>query len=141
MWIDDEFDKIVRQMFEHFFGTTMPIGTEGRAVFEIGVSSTPAQTSRSREVEQTRPNVERIDLEDRTIILIEGIDEEHRPTVRVDRGRVIVEMEDNRITFDIDFRVDPRKSYATLRNGIVEIDVVRSTDDNVSTDEVVIEYR
>ncbi len=126
--IEDEFDKIVRQMFEHFFGTTMPKGTEGRAVFEYRAMAVPQPTPRMDERDSAQPEAERIDLDDRVVIVVDGVEDAHRPEIRVKGGKVTLDFGGQDMVFDIPFSVDVDQSYATVRNGVLELNVVKSEE-------------
>ncbi|MHA1813811.1 MAG: Hsp20/alpha crystallin family protein [Candidatus Thorarchaeota archaeon] len=145
MIIDDEFDKIVRQMFERFFGGPMEMGPEGSATFTFRMMTTgmgpeqneiPQTTGRTRDVEQ-------IELEDRMIMIIDGVNTDIEPAVSMRDGQLVIKFtdgENNTMKFDIPFNVDIEKSRVSLRNGVLEIDLVKDADDKSGKNEGALQY-
>ncbi|MBD3407709.1 MAG: hypothetical protein GF411_16445, partial [Candidatus Lokiarchaeota archaeon] len=84
--IDDDFDKMIRQMFEQFFGGTLSPNGTGSNTMRFKVSQNPGS---SREPEtHTGPFLEKIDLGNEILIVVDTIAGE--PMVKVEGREVTI---------------------------------------------------
>ena len=141
--IDDDFETMVRRMFEQLFGS-MPFGLEGDSTMPYGTGQSPGDEELSvPEAAHEDSNVERIDLDDRVIFIIDGLSLDSRPIVRVAKREVTVSTADNaEITrLEIPFDADVKESTASFRNGVLEIQLVRAKSRDTSSAKSVTEIR
>ena len=130
--IDDDFDKIVRRMFEQLFGNTtgarMPTNSQMRFNMPTGVSI--------KENVMASPRVERIDLEDRQLLIIDNIPDDSFPTAKVLGRELHLKLLENmnETILELPFAVDVDESSILHQNGIVEITLVKAVSDETSSD-------
>lgn len=128
--IDDEFDTVLRRLFESLMNS-MGQMTDGETTVRYWTSSglggpgmfdiPPAETDIEAEV---------IDLEDKVLFLIEVGTEDEIIDVKVE-GRtlkVFNQVDGNETIFDLDFDVDIDNSRTSCRNGILEIELKKALD-------------
>ncbi|MHA1770184.1 MAG: hypothetical protein ACTSYL_04670 [Candidatus Thorarchaeota archaeon] len=135
--ISDDFDKIVRQMMEQFFGGPVPMGPDGNATFRFTMMTTtgpmvggmPEIDTEEKEMRPQGPRAERIELEDRIILLIDEIPGNEGPAVRVKGSRVILTFADDKtepMEFEMKSKIDVKKSSISFRNGVAELNLVKA---------------
>ncbi|MHA2362211.1 MAG: hypothetical protein ACXAB6_09860, partial [Candidatus Thorarchaeota archaeon] len=131
--IDDDFDDMLRRMLEQFFGGSINLRPGGRG--EFGFST---KGFRQNELEYSTdqkvavPSVEKIDLGDRFLVIIDGYAESASPEVKV-RGREMVLGTDD-IRIELPYAIDLEKSSISSRNGIIEIILIKSDSNENSSD-------
>ncbi|MHA1936385.1 MAG: hypothetical protein ACW97A_14010 [Candidatus Thorarchaeota archaeon] len=131
--IDDDFDEMLRRMLEQLFGGSINLSPGGRG--EFGFST---KGFRRNELEFNAdqrvagPSVEKIDLGDRFLVIIEGYVESDSPEVKV-RGREIALGTDD-IRIELPYAIDLEKSSISSRNGIIEMVLIKSDDHESSSD-------
>ena len=135
--IDDEFDKFVRQMFERFFNGPMSPGPDRDVQIRIstGLNSTPSRGLKHEEVEG--PDSETIDLGNKYMILVQGIDTNSAPTAHIEGRNVVLDTgngSDEYLEFELPYAVDTENSSLSFRNGIIEIVLPKSTEIETSSD-------
>ncbi len=117
--IDDDFQKIFRKMMEQFFGQGgMPNGFES-----FGFEMRPEQNHQQIEKKQLA-EIEKIEFEDKVILLLDNINDTEDPIVRVQGKRIVIEAwRDESIIMEevVDFYADPEKSSISLTNGVLEV--------------------
>ncbi len=136
--IEDDFDKIVRHMFESFFSRSRGLSEEGstttRFQFEsIGVPSIGTNSGTA----EAEPKVETIDLGDTCIFVVENASASQAPLVRVEGRELLVEFgteQGEQLNLELPYAVDVEKSSFSHRNGITEISLVRAVDESSSSD-------
>jgi HSP20 family molecular chaperone IbpA len=136
--IEDDFDKIVRRMFESFFSRSSGLSEEGntttRFQFEsIGVPSIGTNSGPT----ETKPRVETVDLGDTCIFVIENASASQAPLVRVEGRELLVEFgteQKEQLKIELPYAVDVEKSSFSHRNGITEISLVRAVNESSSSD-------
>ena len=131
--IDDDFNDMVRRMLEQFFGGSINSGPGGRA--EFGFSTEGFRRNElgfNAEQKAANPSVEKIDLGDRFLVIIEGYAESASPEVKV-RGREIVVGPDD-IKIELPYAIDLEKSSISFRNGIIEMVMIKSDHHENSSD-------
>ncbi len=125
--IDDDVESEFRRMIEQFmkaFG--IPEGSmrvqswTGSNIFE----------SAETEIEpmSDEPIVEKIDLGESALILVDGLHDTDTPTVKVSESKIIVQLSPDRKEIDIEvgFQIDLEKSNVTYRNGVLEISAIKN---------------
>jgi HSP20 family molecular chaperone IbpA len=85
------------------------------------------------EPKTNEPEVEKIDLGDSVLFLIQG-NFEIEPKVSVEGSKITVQLESERedITLETEFQIDLEKSNVSYRNGVIEITAVKTDDQNKS---------
>jgi hypothetical protein len=131
--IDDDFESVFRRMIEQFmeaFGD-MPEGSFSIRSWNGSTVNGPLETEIGSK--KNEPEVEKIDLGERFLFLIQG-NFESEPTVKVDGSRITVQIEDERedLILETDFPIDLEKSNVSYRNGVIEITAVKTDDKNLS---------
>ncbi|MFW9926024.1 MAG: hypothetical protein ACFFDM_04570 [Candidatus Thorarchaeota archaeon] len=125
--IDDDFESVFREMMEQFmkaFGSF----PEGNGIFRSWSGSFITEPFDSEiEPRKNEPNVEKIELGDSVIFLIQG-HFDFDPTVKVDGKKITVktgsEYED--VVLETDFLVDIKRSKMSYRNGVIEITAMKT---------------
>ncbi|MFW9800272.1 MAG: hypothetical protein ACFFD9_07545 [Candidatus Thorarchaeota archaeon] len=133
---DDEFQKIFRRMIEQFFGTFgMPNGGNGTGGFWD--DSTEGTEGIEIDLNKQGPHVERFDLDDRVILVIDACSLDQEPTVRVSGNRATVTFgsDGTGMEYETEFKIDPEKSVVSCRNGVAEVKLEKAEEGD-SFDEV-----
>ncbi len=125
--IDDDFESVFKRMIEEFMGTFgMPEGSiRIRSWNDSFVDETPeAQINLKSE----EPLVEKIDLEDGVLVVIDGLNNLEDPKVKVTESTIFVQpgLDSREIMIEVGFPIDLEKSTASHRNGIMEITAVKA---------------
>ncbi|MHA1963807.1 MAG: hypothetical protein ACW97G_04410 [Candidatus Thorarchaeota archaeon] len=135
--IDDDFESVFRRMIEHFmeaFGG-MPEGNMTIRSWNGSMVNEPLD----RQVEPMReePLVEKIDLGESVLILIEWQTESETPSVKVSGSTIVVQLgpERKEISVDVGFQIDLEKSNVSHRNGVIEISAVKTESDSTSSND------
>ncbi|MFW9793290.1 MAG: hypothetical protein ACFFEE_03220 [Candidatus Thorarchaeota archaeon] len=132
--IDDDFESVFRRMIEQImeaFGT-FPEGSSIRPFLGSFVNE-PLESQ--IELENDEPVIEKIDLGDSVLFLIQGhFDVENKPRIKVDGQKIIVTIgpEFQEIYLELGFFVDLEKSKVTYRNGVIEITVIKNESEKKS---------
>jgi HSP20 family molecular chaperone IbpA len=119
--IDDEFEKIFRRMVEQFFGTFgTPSGGSGIDHIWDEHSDENAITL---DVPNEGPRVERIDLEESVILIMDQclMKEELQVSVRGNVATLSYSPSNLFQQFETPFVIDAERSMVSCRNGIAEI--------------------
>ncbi|MHA2396719.1 MAG: hypothetical protein ACXAC0_08445 [Candidatus Thorarchaeota archaeon] len=135
--IDDDFESVFRRMIEQFmeaFGG-MPEGNMTVRSWNGSMVNEPLDTQVEPKVNE--PLVEKIDLEGSVLILIEGLNVLENPSVKVSGTNIFVQLgpESKEINVAVGFQIDLEKSYVSHRNGVMEISVVRTEDEDASSND------
>ncbi|MFW9964187.1 MAG: hypothetical protein ACFFCX_11520 [Candidatus Sifarchaeia archaeon] len=125
--IDDDFESVFKRMIEEFMGTFgMPEGSiRIRSWNDSFVDETPeAQINLKSE----EPLVEKIDLEDGVLVVIDGLNNLEDPKVKVTESTIFVQpgLDRRELMIEVGFPIDLEKSTASHRNGIMEITAVKA---------------
>jgi len=126
--IDDDFESVFRKMIEQFmeaFGG-MPEGNMTIRSWNGSIVNEPLDAQ--IESDRIEPLVEKIDLGDSVLILIEGPTDTETPIVKVSGSSIIVQFgaESKEINVDVGFQIDFEKSNVSHRNGVLEITAVKT---------------
>lgn len=126
--IDDDFESVFRKMLEHFMETfgEMPEGGTNFRVWNGSIVNEPLEAQ--IEHIDDAPLVEKIDLGEGALILIEWRDDIDQPSVRISGSTVFAQAAPDKreISVDVGFLIDIDKSKVSHRNGITEISVVKA---------------
>lgn len=125
--IDDDVESEFKRMLEQFmkaFG--IPEGSmkikswNGSNVYEYPETEIQPVSE--------EPIVEKIDLGESTLILIDGLHDTDAPTIKVSGSKIIVQISPDKKEIDIEvgFQIDLAKSNVTNRNGVLEISVIKA---------------
>ncbi len=125
--IDDDVESEFKRMIEQFmkaFG--IPEGSmkikswNGSNVYEYPETEIQPVSE--------EPIVEKIDLGESTLILIDGLHDTDAPTIKVLGSKIIVQISPDKKEIDIEvgFQIDLAKSNVTNRNGVLEISVIKA---------------
>ncbi|NOR38558.1 MAG: hypothetical protein GQ580_03105 [Candidatus Thorarchaeota archaeon] len=136
--IDDDFDKIVRRMFESFFSRSGGLSEEGNITIrsDFGKMGAPS-VGMSFGNTETTPNVEKVDLGDTCVFVVETASTCQAPKIRAEGRELIVEFgteQGAQMKLEIPYAVDVDKSSFSHRNGIIEISLLKAVDDGSSSD-------
>ena len=130
--IDDDFETVFRKMMEQFmeaFGG-MPEGSMTFRSWNGSIVNEPLD----EKVEPTsdEPLVEKIDLGDSVLILIEGQNNFEKPSVKVAGSTIVVQSgsESTEINIEVGFPIDLEKSNVSHRNGVIEISAVKNDSED-----------
>ncbi|MHA1927422.1 MAG: hypothetical protein ACTSV2_02460 [Candidatus Thorarchaeota archaeon] len=130
--IDDDFDKMIRRMFEQLFQTTGMFGPIRNNQIRI---QNPRNERAVRD-DTNAPRVETIELEDRLIVMIDNLQGITIPIATITGRELSVALAESQedILIELPFAVDIDKSSILSHNGIVEINLIKSTDIENSSD-------
>ena len=133
--IDDDFESVVRRMLEQFMETfgTFPEGDVTIRSWTGSFSSEPHEPE--IEPKNDEPIVEKIDLGDSVIFLIQGhFDTSAEPVVKVDGENITVKfgLGTQDINIQPGFPIDLEKSNISYRNGVLEIVAIRAENHDES---------
>ena len=130
--IDDDFDKIVRRLFEQLFGNTtggkLPANSQMRFSMSAGAPL--------KENAMASPRVERIDLEDKQLIIVDNIAEDSFPIAKVTGRELHIKLHENmnETILELPYAVDVEESSILYQNGIIEITIVKAERNETSSD-------
>lgn len=136
--IEDDFDKIVRRMFESFFSRSGALSEEGSITIRsnLGKISAPSIGMNFASTE-TAPKVEKVDLGDTCVFVVETASTCQAPMIKAEGRELIVEFgteQGEQVKLELPYAVDVDKSSFSHRNGIIEISLLRAVDDGSSSD-------
>ena len=134
--IDDEFETVFRKLFESLMNS-MGQMTDGETTIRYWTSSNPGGQGMFDNPEtESEIEAEVIDLEDKVLFLIEVGPEDEIIDVKVEGKTLCVfnQIDGNETTFDLDFDVDIENSRTSCRNGILEIELKKATDEDGPTE-------
>ena len=130
--IEDDFDKMIRRMFEQLF--------QNAGIFEqIRNNQIRIQSPQNRPINpqgNTAPRIEQIELGDRMLVLIDNIQESTAPVAKI-AGRelnVTINEKQDDILIELPYAVDIDESSILHHNGIIEISLIKATDVENSSD-------
>ena len=124
--IDDDFDKIVRNMFEQFFGKALRLNPEENGIhIEIDRSGMifPEQTN------QSEAYVDTMEYDDHLLVLVETSDHIEDPEAYISNNvlRLRINPESTR-TIDVGLpaAIDLQESEMSYNNGVIEMKLVKT---------------
>ena len=136
--IEDDFDKIVRRMFESFFSRSGGLSEEGSTTMGFHFESTVTPSiGTDLGIAKGEPNVEKIDLGDTYMIVVEDASASQVPMIKVEGRELTVEFgpgQEEQLKLELPYAVDVDKSSFSHRNGITEISLLRAKDEGSSSD-------
>ncbi|MHA1960109.1 MAG: Hsp20/alpha crystallin family protein [Candidatus Thorarchaeota archaeon] len=130
--IDDDFEKIFRQVIERFFGGS--IDTDGEGSVRFGFGQIP-QGHRQSDVEfqesSISPTVEKVEQGNGLLVIVRDLSKFETPKARIEKGRLVIEAieEQKELSFEIPFAVDVERSSYSFRNGVIEVELSRANED------------
>jgi hypothetical protein len=80
-------------------------------------------------------HVERIELDDTVILVVDGCNTSDEITVRVSGSRAILTIGAITTEHETPFRIDPENSVVSCRNGVAEIRLVQADENEFTLDE------
>lgn len=119
---DDEFQKIFRRMIEQFFGT-FGMQPGGSGVDRMWDTPSDEMDAFQLEMPDEGPRVERIDLEDSVILVMDEclMKEEFQVSVRGQIVTLSYPPTNLFQQFETPFYIDANRSCVSCRNGVAEI--------------------
>ncbi len=133
--IEDDFESVLRKMLEQFM-EAFDTFSEGNGTIKSWTGSFVNEPLESTiEPMNNEPNVEKIDLGDSILFLIQGhFDSAVEPRVKVEGQNIIVTFgsETKDIQVESGFPIDLEKSNVSYRNGVIEITAVKAENYNES---------
>ncbi|MBS3794497.1 MAG: hypothetical protein KGY80_06355 [Candidatus Thorarchaeota archaeon] len=133
----DEFDALFRKMLRQFFSGSPAFGRMMGETHRISPQAEQGTTPRMAESDEKEHRIERIDLDDRVIIVIDNCKNSDNPEAHIEGREVEVtlgEAASHGHEFEVPFAVDVEESKMTFRNGVVEITLVKSEKEDASSD-------
>ena len=132
--IDDDFQNIFRKMIEQFFGTEFgsQMGTE-----EFSFKMQPMNEINNNLQTDKMREIEKIELEDEVLLLVDNVSGTTEPSVAVKGKEVTIEFVDEtdaNLTTTIEFEADPETSFMHLTNGVLEIALKKLKNANTPLD-------
>ncbi len=124
--IDDDFDKLVRSIFEQFFGNsfrTIPQDSRFQMEFNPNGSEIP------RLDKSIDAHVDTIDLDNEYLVVIETSAFPLEPEARIEENSLFVRMnptDEKGVTISLPRKFDLNKSSISYNNGVVEIRLAES---------------
>ena len=141
--IDDDFESMFRRMIEDFMETFggIPGGSVKIRSWNGSIVNEPLETLIGPSMDE--PRVEKIDLGDSMLILIEDQTVIETQQVKVSGSTISLQFspEQKKLDIDVGFRINPDKSNATHRNGVLEITAVKASDESPSRKDGLIEIK
>ncbi|MFX1484637.1 MAG: hypothetical protein ACFFCP_15775 [Promethearchaeota archaeon] len=132
--IDDDFETVFRKMMESFM-ETFGAFPDGKGTIRSWTGSFDLETPLDTDVssESGEPIVEKIDLGDSILFLIQGHFDSD-PEVRVNGQKITVKLapETQDIALETGIPVDLKRSSVSNRNGVLEINAVKAENKEVS---------
>ena len=130
--IDDDFDQMVRRMFEQLFQTTGMFGQIKNN--QIRVHN--PQNEPTKHEENTSPRIEKIELDDRMLVLIDNLQGLVNPVAKIVGRELNVTLDERQddILIELPYAVDIDESSLLYLNGIIEINLIKATDVENSSD-------
>ena len=135
--IDDDFESVFRRMIEQFMEAFGGIPEGNMTLRSWNGSIVNEPLDRKVEHKSDEPLVEKIDLGDSVLILIEGQNTFENPSVKVSGSTIVVQVgpESKEIPVELGFPIDLEKSNVSHRNGVIEISAVkRDSEDTTRND-------
>jgi hypothetical protein len=132
--IDDDFDKMVRHMFERFFNNSLGPDSNRSGIIRFGFQ--PSMDMEEVDVDLTKGKenlIEKIDLGDSLLIVMEESPSTEKIRIEVISKTVVVETGTNKEYIEIPTLVDIENSGYSVRNGILEIRLVKLDDEKTET--------
>ena len=129
--IDDDFDKMVRHMFERFFKDTLGSNSNSAGMIRFGFQ--PSKVEEDTDIDLTKEKdilLEKIDLGDSLLLIMEGYSNAEDITVEVLQKTIVVDNGSDKEYVEIPYLVDVEKSGYSFRNGILEIRLEKLDSEN-----------
>jgi HSP20 family molecular chaperone IbpA len=126
--IDDDFDKLVRSMFERFFGKSFEMfpGETGIQMRIDPANRMNTDANISREL-----IVDEIDLGDEFLVIVESPISVDSPLASVKGDLLEIRLNDvssKGVDVNLPFHVDIEKSSVSYQNGVIEARLVKASD-------------
>ncbi|MHA1909029.1 MAG: hypothetical protein ACW98Y_17140 [Candidatus Thorarchaeota archaeon] len=125
--IDDDFDKLVRSMFERFFGNAFkPVPGENGMQMRIGSEEDVSDLPRGQVL-----TVDEVDLGNEYLVIVESPVAVNYLIATVKENLLEIKVSKNvqrGIEVQIPFDVDIEKSNVSHQNGVIEARLVKITD-------------
>ncbi|MFW9963973.1 MAG: hypothetical protein ACFFCX_10440 [Candidatus Sifarchaeia archaeon] len=129
--IDDDFESVFKRMIEQFMSAFgIPEGNIRIESWNDSMVKEPLATQIVPNSDE--PIIEKIDLGDSMLILIEGQMEIETPNIRVSGSTIFIQLSPSskEIKIEVEFLIDLEKSNVSHRNGIMEISVVKAESES-----------
>ena len=133
--IDDDFDKLVRNMLERLFGNSFGM-VPGENGIQMRVESEDSLTSEMNRGQNLI--VDKIDLGDEFLVIIDAPVSVESPLAIIKDRRLeirVSELVRRGVVIEIPFEVDIEKSSISNQNGVIEARLVRTSDKITSRNE------
>jgi HSP20 family molecular chaperone IbpA len=128
-------------MLEEIFGKTIPMGpNEARMRFRV--SRTDNESVSEERSEDVR--VEKIELDDRIIIVVDGLSNDSEPFAEIEGRQLKISFNtpqhQDRVE-ELPYPIDAEKSSMAFNHGIVELELVKAENEDTSSDFREVELR
>jgi HSP20 family molecular chaperone IbpA len=124
--IDDDFDKLVRSIFEQFFGNSLPTTPQDS---RIRLELTPRSIEPPEMDMSNDAHVDTIDLDNEYLVLIETSAFPLEPEARVEGDSLYVRVnstDEKGVKVSLPRKFDLNSSSLSYKNGVVEIRLAES---------------
>ena len=130
--IDDDFESVFRKMIEQFMESFGGIPEGNMTIRSWNGSIVNEPLDRKVEPKSVEPLVEKIDLGESVLILIEGQNDHENLSVKVSGPSIVVQIgpERTEINVEVGFPIDLEKSNVSHRNGVIEISAVKTESED-----------
>ena len=124
--IDDDFDNIVRNMFEKFFGNSFRLNPQdSRIHIEFNPNGSVSPIAES----DNGVFIDTMEYENEILVVVESKAEIDRPEAKITDGHIEMKVNSGStktINIEIPSAVDIEKSEMSFTNGVVEIRLVKT---------------
>ncbi len=124
--IDDDFDNLVRNMFERFFGGSLRLNPQDSRIqieFDQNGSLSPIVEA------DNGTFVDTMEFENEILVVIESREKIDYPEARIKDGHIELKINpesNDTVNIEIPSIVDPEKSEISFNNGVIEIRLVKT---------------
>jgi HSP20 family molecular chaperone IbpA len=133
LMIDDNFDEMVRHMFERFFNETFGRNSNTAGIIRFGFLPPKVEEEPNIDLDKGKNIlVEKIDLGDSLLLILDGYSSIDDINVEVIEKTIVVNNGLDKEYIDIPNLVDVETSGYSFRNGILEIRLVKIDSENPS---------
>ncbi len=126
--IDDDFNKLVKDMFERFFGNAFGM-VPGENGVRIGIS--PEEVSQPSDNDDHELFVDEIDLGDEYLVIVDSPVSIEEPAAYV-RGKMLEikvnPVVERGIEVNVPFNINIENSTVSYNNGVIEVRLVKSSN-------------
>ncbi|MBY8997086.1 MAG: hypothetical protein KGD60_05095 [Candidatus Thorarchaeota archaeon] len=135
--IDDDFESVFRKMIEQLMESFGGLPEGNITIRSWNGSIVNEPLDRKIEPKSDEPLVEKIDLGESVLILIEGQNDVENPSVEVSGSTIVVQLgpAKKEINIEVGFQIDLEKSNVSHRNGVIEITATKNDNEGTGSND------